>query len=237
MNDQEAIKAYLKEFAPRGLPREWFIERTQERAATPTDKADSDPVDLVAIKAEYEVLKSRALRCTLCELCKTRTNVVFDNGFVYKPKIAFVGEGPGADEDRRGEPFVGKAGQFLNAAISKGLKMKREDLYICNVVKCRPPQNRDPLPNEISSCLPYLREQLKLTQPQVIVTLGAPAMRTLTNETRGITEARGSWHEWEGFRLLLTLHPAYILRNPAAKRDFWVDLQKVMAELGIENRE
>ncbi|HQH27315.1 MAG TPA: uracil-DNA glycosylase, partial [Oligoflexia bacterium] len=149
------------------------------------------------------------------------------------PPIVFVGEGPGADEDRIGEPFVGKAGALLTAAITKGLGLRREDVYICNVVKCRPPGNRTPAPDEAKACTPYLFRQLELLQPKVIVALGSPAQMALCGEPGGITRLRGKWLSWRGVRVMPTFHPAYLLRNPAAKRDFWEDLQAVMAEVGL----
>jgi DNA polymerase len=170
-----------------------------------------------------------------CRLAETRTKVVFGAGKTQSPLIAFVGEGPGADEDRQGEPFVGKAGQLLTAAITKGLGLRREDVYIANVVKCRPPNNRTPLEDEVQSCIPYLFQQLELLQPRVIVTLGQPAQLALSGVKMGITKLRGNWQEWRGIKLMPTFHPAYILRNPAVKRQFWEDLQEVMREVGLKS--
>ncbi len=198
------------------------------------------PLQPVAARAEEESdllsVEQDALSCTKCRLHETRSSVVFGVGCSDRPPIAFVGEGPGAEEDRQGEPFVGRAGALLTAAITKGLNLKREDVYICNVVKCRPPENRTPLPDEVASCLPYLQAQLRAVQPRVIVTLGAPAQKALTGEQGGITKIRGVWQEWEGFPLMPTFHPAYILRNASAKRPFWDDLQEVMRHLGMENK-
>lgn len=188
---------------------------------------------------DWPELEATALACTACRLCETRTNVVFGVGNRQKPRIVFVGEGPGADEDRVGEPFVGKAGQLLTAAITKGLGLRREDVYIANVVKCRPPENRTPLPDEAESCSPFLFRQLELLQPEVIVALGGPAQQALTGAQTaggrpvGITKLRGTWLAWRGVKVMPTFHPAYILRNPAAKREFWDDLQAVMKELGL----
>jgi DNA polymerase len=182
---------------------------------------------------ELRLLESQVKQCTKCRLAQTRNKVVFGAGLSTSPLIAFVGEGPGADEDRVGEPFVGKAGELLTRAITNGLKLRREDVYICNVVKCRPPNNRTPLPDETESCTPYLFRQLELIQPQVIVALGAPAQQALSGVKLGITKLRGQWQQWRGIKLMPTFHPAYILRNPAAKKDFWEDLQLVMKELGL----
>lgn len=199
-----------------GVPRAWL-----ENKPSPAPPGAS----------EFEALRDAALSCRACRLCETRRNVVFGVGSSERPPIAFVGEGPGAEEDARGEPFVGRAGALLTAAITKGLGLERSDVYICNVVKCRPPENRTPLPDEVEACRPFLQRQLKLIKPQVIVTLGAPAQKALTGELGGITKIRGNWLEWEGIPLMPTFHPAYILRNPAAKRPFWEDLQEVMRRL------
>ena len=144
-----------------------------------------------------------------------------------------MAEEPGADADRVGELFGGKAGIVLTAAITQGLGLQRSEVYICNVVKCRPPENRTPLPDEVAACSPYLFEQLELIRPKVIIALGGPAMQTLTGVQGGITKLRGKWLEWKGIKVMPTFHPAYILRNPPAKKDFWEDLQQVMRELGL----
>lgn len=180
-----------------------------------------------------EALSREALSCKKCRLSESRNKVVFGSGKIHRPLIAFVGEGPGADEDRIGEPFVGKAGQLLTAAITKGLGLRREDVYIANVVKCRPPGNRTPLPDESEACLPYLFSQLELIEPKVIVTLGQPAQLALVGVSGGITKVRGTWREWRGIKVMPTFHPAYLLRNPSAKRLFWEDLKAVMDELGL----
>ncbi len=182
---------------------------------------------------ELENLRSVTMACTKCRLCETRKNVVFGVGNIHRPLIAFIGEGPGADEDEQGVPFVGRSGQLLTAAITKGMGLRREDIYIANVVKCRPPENRAPLPDESGACLPYLYRQLELIQPRVLVTLGQPAQMALSGVNLGITKLRGQWQSWRGFKLMPTFHPAYLLRNPPAKRFFWEDLQSVMNELGL----
>jgi uracil-DNA glycosylase len=178
-------------------------------------------------------LEQECLSCTKCRLSENRNKVVFGVGAKYNPIIAFVGEGPGADEDRIGEPFVGKAGALLTAAITKGMGLSREDVYICNVVKCRPPNNRTPLPDEIASCVPYLYRQLEALKPRVIVALGGPAQNAISGVDKGITKIRGTWQTWRGIPVMPTYHPAYLLRNPSAKREFWIDLQEVMKEIGI----
>ena len=169
--------------------------------------------------------------CTRCKLHKGRNKLVFGDGNP-KAQLVFVGEGPGADEDMQGLPFVGRAGKLLTQMI-EAMGLKRSDVYICNVVKCRPPQNRAPEPDEVETCSPYLLRQIDVIHPKVIVCLGAVAAKTLLNTTRGISNFRGEWLDWRGHKLMATYHPAYLLRNPPAKADVWKDLQKVMAELGL----
>ena len=170
--------------------------------------------------------------CARCKLHKTRNKIVFGDGSA-KAQLVFVGEGPGADEDAQGLPFVGRAGKLLTQMI-EAMGLQRSDVYICNVVKCRPPGNRQPEPDEVEKCSPFLFRQLDVLQPKVIVCLGATAAQTLLQTNRGISHFRGQWMDFRGYRLLATYHPAYLLRNPAAKGDVWKDLQKVMAELGLE---
>jgi uracil-DNA glycosylase len=169
--------------------------------------------------------------CTRCKLHKGRHNIVFGDGSP-KAQLVFVGEGPGADEDAQGLPFVGRAGKLLTQMI-EAMGLQRRDVYICNVVKCRPPENRTPEPDEIQTCSPYLLRQIDVINPKVIVCLGAVAVKTLLETNRGISHFRGEWQEWRGRKLMATFHPAYLLRNPPAKADVWKDLQKVMAELGL----
>ena len=170
--------------------------------------------------------------CTRCKLHKGRNKIVFGDGSP-KAQLVFVGEGPGADEDMQGLPFVGRAGKLLTQMI-EAMGLQRSDVYICNVVKCRPPENRAPEPDEVATCSPYLMRQIDAIHPKVIVCLGATAAKTILNTTRGISQFRGEWLEWRGHKLMATYHPAYLLRNPPAKADVWKDLQKVMAELGLQ---
>src|ERR1700757_4681998 len=172
--------------------------------------------------------------CTRCKLHKTRNKIVFGDGSA-KAQLVFVGEGPGADEDAQGLPFVGRAGKLLTQMI-EAMGLQRMDVYICNVVKCRPPENRTPEPDEVSTCSPFLLRQIDVINPKVIVCLGTVAAKTLLNTTRGISSFRGEWLEWRGRKLMATYHPAYLLRNPPAKSEVWKDLQKVMAVLGLEVR-
>jgi uracil-DNA glycosylase len=170
--------------------------------------------------------------CTRCKLHATRNKIVFGDGNP-KAQLVFVGEGPGRDEDAQGLPFVGRAGKLLTQMI-EAMGLQRQDVYICNVVKCRPPENRLPEPDEIKTCSPFLLRQLDTIAPKVIVCLGACSAQTLLETNRGISHFRGQWLEFRGRKLMATYHPAYLLRNPAAKADVWKDLQKVMAELGLE---
>jgi DNA polymerase len=167
--------------------------------------------------------------CQLCQLAKTRHNLVFGDGNPHA-QIVFVGEAPGADEDEQGLPFVGRAGQLLTDIIVKGMKLKRKDVYICNILKCRPPGNRNPLPDEISKCEPFLKKQLQIISPKIICALGTFAAQTLLKTDVPISALRGRFHSYEGIKLMPTYHPAYLLRNPAAKKPVWEDVQMIMKE-------
>lgn len=177
------------------------------------------------------VVREELGNCTRCKLHKSRTNIVFGEGDP-NAALVFVGEGPGQEEDQQGRPFVGAAGQLLTDIIVKGMQLKREDVYICNIVKCRPPDNRNPEPDEIEACEPFLIKQLQAIKPKVIVALGNVAAKTLLKTTEGITKLRGAWKTYQGIPLMPTFHPAYLLRNPKDKALVWRDIQLVMAELG-----
>jgi uracil-DNA glycosylase family 4 len=174
----------------------------------------------------------RLADCRRCRLCQGRTKVVFGVGNP-KAKVMFVGEGPGADEDRIGEPFVGRAGQLLNEMLPS-IGLRREDVYIANIVKCRPPGNRDPQPDEAAACMPFLKRQLELVSPNVIVLLGRVAARFLLGTTAPISSYRGKWTVWHGYSVLPTYHTAYLLRSPAAKRESWLDLKQLKKRLEEE---
>ncbi len=180
-------------------------------------------------------LREATRDCRRCRLCDGRKQVVFGTGNP-EAKLMFIGEGPGADEDAQGVPFVGRAGQLLTDIITKGMGMNRPEVYIANIVKCRPPENRVPLPDEAAACLPYLRAQISAIRPEVIVTLGKTAVLYLLGTEAPITKVRGKWLDFGGISVMPTFHPSYLLRNPAAKRDVWEDVQKVMAKLGIPKR-
>ena len=167
--------------------------------------------------------------CTRCKLYESRTHIVFGEGDP-NAQVVFVGEGPGYDEDRCGQPFVGAAGQLL-AKIIAAMKLTRETVYICNIVKCRPPNNRNPGPDEIRQCLPFLKRQLSAINPRVICALGSVAARTLLETETPISRLRGQFHEVMGIPVMPTFHPAFLLRDPEKKRDVWEDVQQIMKML------
>lgn len=179
--------------------------------------------------------------CTKCGLSETRTKTVYGVGSPAA-RIAFVGEAPGHDEDVSGEPFVGRAGRLLTDMIQKGMGLRRADVYICNVLKCRPPDNRNPAPDEVLACKDYLWRQLEIIQPELIIALGTPAAQTLLGTKDGIGRLRGRFHDFypsgtslvgDPIPLMATYHPAYLLRSPGEKKKVWADLKMVMARLGI----
>lgn len=173
----------------------------------------------------WEELEENAKKCTKCKLCNGRKNVVIGTGN-KNAKIMFIGEGPGADEDEQGIPFVGKAGQLMNKALV-GLGINREEIYIANVVKCRPPQNRNPEKEEADSCKEYLESQINLVKPEIIVLLGSVALKNVLGEEYGITQSRGKWLEKDGIKILPTFHPAALLRDETKKIYFWQDLKQI----------
>jgi len=170
--------------------------------------------------------------CDRCRLARGRENIVFGSGNP-DARILFVGEGPGKDEDESGEPFVGRAGQLLTDIVEKGMRLPRAEVYICNVVKCRPPGNRNPEEDEVATCAPFLERQVASVAPEVVVALGKFAAHTLLDSTVPITRLRGQWHEYRGIPVMPTFHPAHLLRNPALKREVWTDIQQVMRHLGL----
>jgi DNA polymerase len=178
-------------------------------------------------------LAKKVTQCTRCkELAETRTQTVFGVGNPF-PRLVFCGEAPGADEDRQGEPFVGRAGQLLNDIIVKGMKMRREDVYILNILRCRPPQNRNPLPVEAAACREFLDKQLAILQPEFICCLGAVAAQNLLSTDTPIGRLRRQVLDYQGIKVVCTYHPAYVLRNPSAKKPVWEDIQMLMAEMGL----
>ena len=199
-------------------------------------KKASPPPPVAAVPADprsaaLAVVAKEVAACTRCaELARTRTQTVFGVGNPHA-RVVFCGEAPGADEDRQGEPFVGRAGQLLNDIITKGMKMRREDVYILNILRCRPPNNRAPLPVEAANCREYLDRQLQIIQPEFICCLGAVATQNLLGTDATIGRLRGRWHDYYGIRVICTYHPAYVLRNPQAKRPVWDDIQVLLEEM------
>jgi len=183
--------------------------------------------------ATLEELSAFIGDCKRCKLAPLRTHLVFGVGNPHSD-LMFVGEAPGADEDARGEPFVGRAGQLLTDIIERGMGLKRADVYICNVIKCRPPDNRNPEPDEVAACEPFLMRQIDLVRPRAIVALGTFAVQALLKVKTPISRLRGNWQEVRGVKLMPTFHPAYLLRSPGEKRWVWQDIQEVMKLLGIE---
>jgi DNA polymerase len=183
--------------------------------------------------AALQAIRADIGDCTRCPLhAMGRKQIVFGTGNPYA-ELMFVGEAPGADEDQQGEPFVGRAGQLLNNMIV-AMGLKREDVYIANIIKCRPPGNRTPLPEECAICGPFLMRQIDVIQPKVLVALGAVAAKTLLSVNESMGALRGRWYQVRGIDLAVTYHPAYLLRNPPAKKDAWADLQMVMKKMGLK---
>jgi len=194
------------------------------------EPSGQSPSSQSPVPLSLEEVRGQIGDCRLCKLCQHRTQIVFGVGNP-KAELVFVGEGPGADEDRQGIPFVGRAGQLLTKMI-EAMRFSRDEVYICNVVKCRPPDNRNPEPDEIKACQPFLKAQLDAIRPKVLVALGKFAVHTLLADTTPITKLRGRWREYQGIPLMPTYHPAYLLRNPVEKKNAWLDLQSVMQRLG-----
>lgn len=186
----------------------------------------------IRLLAELEEQQVRI--CAKCRLSETRTQTVFGEGDADAP-IFFIGEGPGETEDKTGRPFVGRAGQLLEQMIN-AMGLKREQVYIANIVKCRPPGNRAPAPDEVETCTPYLVRQIEIIRPKVIVTLGLPAAKYMLQSNSTMGRLRGQWHEWRGIKLMPTFHPAYLLRSYTVenRQAVWSDLQKVMDQIGLK---
>jgi uracil-DNA glycosylase len=202
--------------------------------SVPASRTVAQPAPIADVPdgvSPWDALVAETHNCNACRLAGTRTNVVFGVGNP-NADLMFIGEAPGRDEDLQGEPFVGRAGQLLTDII-KAMKLTRDDVYIANVIKCRPPENRNPEPDELEECRPFLRRQVELIKPKVIVTLGRFGLQSLTEKGYSISAVRGQWLDYNGIKLMPTYHPAYLLRTPSAKKDVWADMKKVMAELGI----
>jgi uracil-DNA glycosylase len=225
--------------APRRAPAPAAVPSARQASATPAAPVIPPSPGFSLFDAAERVADDTLPRiredigdCTRCKLHTGRTKIVFGVGNP-KAELVFVGEGPGHDEDIQGEPFVGRAGKLLTQMI-EAMGLQRADVYICNVVKCRPPENRLPERDEIATCSPFLLRQLDAIRPKVICCLGACAAQTLLQTTQGISRFRGEWMDFRGTKLIATYHPAYLLRNPPAKSEVWKDLQKVMAVLGLQ---
>ncbi|HYB12212.1 MAG TPA: uracil-DNA glycosylase [Myxococcota bacterium] len=220
-----SARALVEELAEEGIDR-------IERPSTP--RADDSPL-LPLLRASrtvptLEQVRAQLGECTRCRLSQGRTQIVFGEGNP-EAKLLFVGEGPGEQEDRRGIPFCGRAGELLTSMIEKGLGIPRSAVYICNIVKCRPPNNRTPLPDEVAACRPFLDGQIEAIGPRVIVALGKPAASLLLGRNIAITKVRGTWHEYRGIPVMPTFHPAFVLRQytPENRRLVWEDLKAALA--------
>ena len=209
----------------------------------PKEKTVSAPAASLVVKktaksieagqpATLESIREEIGDCTRCKLHKGRNSIVYGEGDP-KATIVFVGEGPGFEEDQQGRPFVGAAGQLLTDIIEKGMKIKRAEVYICNIVKCRPPNNRNPEPDEVEACIGFVKKQIRAINPKVIVTLGNVPTQNLLNTKQGITRMRGTWQEYNGVPVMPTFHPSYLLRSPGEKKKVWEDIQLVMKKLGM----
>lgn len=216
------VKKLLRANAEMGLdpPRISFA---------PSEPSEPTP----ARENTLEALREFIGDCTRCKLSRERTHLVFGEGNP-QARLVFVGEGPGRDEDMEGRPFVGEAGKLLTRIIEKGMGLKRGDVYICNVVKCRPPKNRVPEADEIEACLPFLRRQLDIIKPDVICALGLTATQSLLARPFVMNRERGHWVSYSDVPMMPTYHPAYLLRNLSAKRQVWEDVQKIMKLMGLE---
>ena len=228
------IASYLR-YLERHVPSFTLL-----RAGEPPLAAEADETNISrstvpsGFSGDMNGLEQQARNCQACSLSETRNNVVFGEG-TGNSGLMFVGEGPGADEDRTGRPFVGRAGELLTKMI-QAMGLSREDVYIANTVKCRPPGNRVPSPEERNACFPYLEAQIRLLKPRYMILLGQTAAQVVLKQTDGITRIRGKCFEVEqfpGIRIMPTYHPAYLLRNPPAKKDVWSDLQTVMGWMGL----
>lgn len=210
------VRRYLEALRESGV-REIYLERPMRK---PKQREEI-----------LEELKSEVAACRKCALWKGRTQTVFGQGYA-SARLVFVGEAPGAEEDRQGLAFVGRAGQLLTRII-EAMGLRREEVYICNVLKCRPPGNRDPEMTEIIACERYLLRQLAVIRPEVMVALGRIAIQTLLRDKTPISRIRGTWHDYHGIPLMPTFHPAYLLRNPYEKAKVWEDMQEVLRKLKL----
>lgn len=243
--DKDALRQYIEFYQDLGIQTLYrrgavAIEPEPEMPKPPAASRPPEPAPLLPVPSlapENDTLiqiREDIGDCKRCGLHTTRNKIVFGSGN-EDAKLVFVGEGPGADEDQQGVPFVGRAGQLLtqmidNTAKKEGIPISRADVYICNVVKCRPPENRTPLPDEMEICGQFLYRQLQTIRPRAICALGSTAAKAILNTKDGVTRLRGKWHKWNEIPLMVTYHPSYLLRpyNQDAKREAWEDLKKVL---------
>jgi uracil-DNA glycosylase len=226
--------AYYRDLGVAELYLDAGSEEHQDFSANMNMKSAPPSKRLVTeIAALLEPLALEVSSCVKCRLCKTRRQTVFADGSP-SARIMFIGEAPGADEDKQGVPFVGRAGQLLTRMIEDGMGLPRASVYIANVLKCRPPENRNPEPDEIAACRGYLERQIDLVKPEVLVALGKFAAHFLLQTEEGITRLRGKWGSYRGIPVMPTLHPSYLLRQPSQKKEAWEDLLAVLARLGID---
>jgi DNA polymerase len=223
-----AARCSVPAAAPVAAPAPVPVPAPPRPAPSPAVVADARALPREAALAD---IAAEVAACQKCGLCRTRTKTVFADGSAHA-ELLFVGEAPGADEDRSGVPFVGRAGQLLTRMIEDGMRVPRSSVYICNVLKCRPPENRDPAPDEVLECEPYLQRQLEIIQPRVIVALGRVAAQTLLRSTESTGRLRGRWHRYAGIPLRVTYHPSYLLRQESEKGKAWEDLKEVLRFLG-----
>ena len=251
---KDEVRKYLEFYQDLGV-KTLYLRKPVTIASTEKMHAEAIPQSIQAVPSESKPPESPSLPlvlslgpdhdnlqkisedigdCRRCRLHEGRNRIVFGSGN-EQARLVFVGEGPGADEDAQGLPFVGRAGQLLTQMIEgtarkEGIPLTREDVYICNVVKCRPPENRTPQPDEMEICGQFLHRQLQVIKPKAICVLGATAMRALLATTEGVTRMRGKWHQWQGVPVMVTYHPSYLLRayNATAKREAWEDLKKLL---------
>ena len=228
----EWLKGQLRLYQELGLEPPPLSAKTAQCLTTCRDGVAVER-QLANETLDLERLRSLIGECKRCPLHKGRKNLVFGEGNP-RARLVFVGEAPGREEDLIGKPFVGEAGRLLTKIIENGMGLKRNDVYICNVIKCHPPQNRDPEPKEVAACLPFLKKQLEIIAPEVICILGRIAAQALLGKDFKITQDRGKWFEFEGIPVMPTFHPAYLLRNPKAKRPVWEDVKQVMNKLGLK---
>jgi DNA polymerase len=220
--------------APAAKPVPAQESAVSKAAFRPTPSVGDTPKSAVRVTGKtLEEIAGQIRVCSACPLHAARKNTVPGEGNPNHPDILFVGEGPGADEDAQGRPFVGAAGQLLDKMI-EAMGYKRSEVFIANLVKCRPPGNRVPLPEEMNACVPYLKAQIALIRPKIIVALGKTAVQGLLEEEVAITKFRGTWCTYKGIDLMPTYHPAYLLRSPGKKGEAWADLKAVLAKLGKE---